>query len=163
MGKVKKIRLTKGKFAIVDDTDYEWLSRWSWCLCGGYAGRTYNPNGRKPPHYTIFMHREILGLGFGMTVGDKRQGDHKNRNPLDNRRSNLRVATPSQNQHNRSKNMKNKSGFKGVSWSDSNNGWIAQIKLNRKAIHLGTFPDPPSAYVAYCAAALRYHGEFSRV
>jgi len=88
--------------------------------------------------------------------------DHVDGNGLDNRRSNLRLATASQNQCNQRRSSANSSGFKGVTWCRKGKRWKARIKVNKVLKHLGTFTSPEAAYAAYCAASERFHGEFGR-
>jgi HNH endonuclease/AP2 domain-containing protein len=88
--------------------------------------------------------------------------DHIDGNSLNNRWANLRAATPSENLRNRGKTRKNTSGYKGVSWSTSNNGWVAQITHHYKTRNLGTFQTPEEAAAAYDEAATQLHGEFAR-
>jgi len=85
--------------------------------------------------------------------------DHINGDGTDNRISNLREATHSQNQHNRKKSKNNTSGYKGV--SRNNRGWLAQIMLNGKTRCLGTYSTPEDAATAYNTAAKTMHGEFA--
>jgi hypothetical protein len=124
----------KGLYAIVDDFDYEMLSKHSWCLDvgGGYAMSRVN-------YKTMRMHRMILNPPNGLVV------DHINRNKLDNRRSNLRIATTSQNMLNANRRSNNKSGFNGVTYSTRDKRWVAQVKLNYKNILLGYFKDKEDA------------------
>jgi hypothetical protein len=84
--------------------------------------------------------------------------DHINRNPDDNRISNLRAATSLQNSRNKGEYVNNKSGYRGVTWHKSSNKWMAQIKFNRKNIHLGLFSCPKKAGDAYIKAAKEYYG-----
>lgn len=155
------IPLTKGQHAIVWAFDYKWLMQWKWWAVWDkkgsryYAKRHYDLHGVR--HY-VSMHRLILGL----SDDDKRQGDHENRNTLDNRRTNLRPGTVIQNQQNSKKPITNTSGYKGVSWHKASRSWIAQICVNGKKVYLGRFPNPEVAHNAYCEAAKRYHGEFAR-
>ena len=88
---MRVIHLTKGASTIVDDADYELLSRWRWKLHPqGYAARTtWNAADKK--WATVLMHRLVAS-----TPGHL-QADHINRDRLDNRRSNLRNVTPSEN------------------------------------------------------------------
>lgn len=122
---MSKIRLTgkygKGKYAIVDDGDFEWLNQWKWYLHTGYPAR--KPNGNM-----IFMHRLINKTPKGMNT------DHINRNPLDNRRNNLRNADKSLNGHNRGAQTNNTSGYKGVHFHTASGLWVAQIKCREKRI-----------------------------
>jgi len=97
---MKKIPLTQGKLALVDDADYKWLNQWKWkvinCNYTCYAARTiYLGGGRKNQKSgTIQMHRLILNAPINM------EGDHKDGNGLNNQRSNLRLATSGQNSQN---------------------------------------------------------------
>ncbi len=102
------------------------------------------------------MHRVIMGLDRA----DSRVIDHiDGYDPLDNRDTNLRICTSSQNQHNRKKNKNNSSGFKGV--HKHRKTWVAGIRVNNKLIHLGVFADPVEGAKAYDEAALELHGEFA--
>jgi hypothetical protein len=89
--------------------------------------------------------------------------DHKNRDSLDDRIENLRLATSSQNGANRVKQSNNTSGFKGVSWDWYNRRWRAQISVEKKRINLGNYDTPEEAHAAYCRAAKKYFGEFACV
>jgi AP2 domain len=122
-------------WALVDDADFAWLNQWRWCLdSDGYAVRT---TPRKVGKRTIRMHRQILGL----ERGDPRQGDHKNRNKFDCRRSNLRIAERGQadNQQNHATHANNKSGYRGVSYDKGRSKWMACVKLKDRTHNLGRF------------------------
>ena len=84
----KEIKLTKGFVAIVDDEDYEWLSQWKWHY-DKYACRRKSTGYKQSK--IVFMHREILGYEGELDV------DHINKDRIDNRKCNLRLATRSQN------------------------------------------------------------------
>jgi hypothetical protein len=101
------------------------------------------------------MHRVILNTPDGMKT------DHINNDKLDNRRCNLRVCTDAQNMRNRGKQANNTSGYKGVFWSIPAGRWRAQIRLNRKSIHLGLFYSKEEAYEKYKKAEKEYFGEFA--
>lgn len=147
----KEIALTRGKFALVDDADYEWLSQWKWlCTTAGYACRRTWAAGRD---VTILIHREIMSPPPGMRV------DHVNHDTLDNRRINLRIATPGQNLQNQLPTRGGASVFKGV--SIHNNRWIARIQRDGKYLRLGRFLTQREAAAAYNAAAIAIYGEFA--
>jgi len=94
---MKKIQLTQGKFAIVDDVDFAKANKYKWYATKSsynwYAARGNRVNGQVK---TIYMHRFIMNCPTGMEV------DHKNTNSLDNRRENLRNCTRKENLQNRS-------------------------------------------------------------
>ena len=161
---MKEIPLTQGKVTIVDEENFEKLSKYKWCAlkkgANGKYGHTavrnvLNKHTRKSD--MILMHRLILNCPIGKQV------DHINGDQLDNRKQNLRICTPSQNQHNKPKNRNNTSGFKGVTWSKSCNKWQSAICVNGKMIFLGVFSEKIDAYYAYCEASKKYHGDFSNV
>ena len=101
------------------------------------------------------MHRMILGLGYG----DERKADHENHDTLDNRRSNLRVATTSQNGSNSRVRKDNTSGFKGVGYRGGR--FLAYIRVNGKRSYLGTYGTAVEAALAYDAAAREHFGEYA--
>jgi hypothetical protein len=148
---MKEIPLTMGKVAIVDDEDYEWLMQWKWyCTTRGYATRGWDGGA-----VHILMHREIAKTPDGMET------DHINHNRLDNRKSNLRNCTPTQNKMNKGFDSRNTSGYKGVSWNKSAKKWFAYIRFNKQRVNIGVFEDIVEAAHAYDAAARKYHGEFA--
>lgn len=81
----------------------------------------------------------------------------------DNRLSNLREASKSENEHNRHKYSNNKAGFKGVSWHAASQKWQSCIKVNGKQKHLGLFDVAEIAHKAYCEAAKELHGNFAKL
>jgi len=83
--------------------------------------------------------------------------DHINMDKADNRFVNLRAVTRSENMHNIEKQKNNTSGFKGVSYFKRSKKWRADIRINNVQKHLGSFPTPEDASVAYLAAQRIYH------
>jgi hypothetical protein len=151
---MKTIPLVNGRGeAVVDDADYERLVGYVWSRDRwGYARRNEKRDGR---WITILMHREILAVPAG------HQTDHADGDTLNNRRSNLRVCTQSQNNANKRK-CGGSSRYKGVSWNARQRQWVATIMVNRRAIFLGLYADEEPAARAYDAAALQHFGEFAR-
>lgn len=145
----------QGYEVLIDEEDFDRVTQYKW-------GRL---SGRKEPIYfcrhvrkygirkLIMLHKLI------MNAPEEYEVDHKNLNTLDNRKSNLRICTHAENCRNR-KGIHNTSGYKGVSRKGLQ--WSARITVNRKTVFLGCFKTPESAYVAYCEAAKKYHGEFRR-
>ena len=150
---MKKIKLTQGKYAIVDDEDFAYLNQWKWYFNNkGYAVKN---NWENKKWKTIYMHRLI------MNTLKKMETDHINGNKLDNRRCNLRICTKSQNQINSNVNIKNSSGYKGVCWHKDRNKWQVQIEFNGKKYYLGYFVDKIGAAKAYNQKAKELFGEFA--
>ena len=113
-------------------------------------------DGKWRPHY---LHRLFLGL----EMSDPRLGDHADRNGLNNRRSNLRIASDQQNTSNKSP-IKTRLGLpKGVRLDrrQQRKGFSAQINVHNKVIYLGYFGSAEEAADAYDRAAMKYHGEFA--
>jgi len=139
-----------------DKCDEQIVKSGKWYLTpNGYLrGRI---NGERRP---VFFHRIVMGSPAGKNI------DHINGDKLDNRRSNLRVCTVSQNQMNAKKTRigKTASAFKGVDWVQRNtiNPWRAKIKMNGKQVHLGCFSNELLAAIAYDKKAKELFGEFAR-
>ncbi len=152
---MKQIPLTQGKFAIVDDEDFERLSKFKWFASkvgsgAFYAMRTIREGGCKR---ILPMQNAVMSVQHGVIV------DHIDRNRLNNRRDNLRICTQAQNSCNRSMMRNNTSGFKGVSRHGKK--WQSRIKLDGKSMFLGYFNTKEEAARAYDAAAVKFHGEFA--
>ena len=89
--------------------------------------------------------------------------DHKDRNRSNNKIENLRAATATQNQGNRSLNKTNTSGFRGVGWHKKYNKWCARISINGKLKNIGQFDSIEDARAAYQREAISHFGEFANV
>lgn len=153
-----QIPLTNGGFAIVDSDSFGEISKSKWYRgSDGYARRVSSIKGVKDKKQKlILMHRVINQTPSGL------QTDHKNGNRLDNRKSNLRVASPLQNSANRKKDRGfHTSIYKGVCLSGKK--WKAAIKWEHKTRHLGMFDSERDAALAYNAAATLLFGDFARL
>lgn len=148
---MKKIPLTQGFFAIVDDEDFEWISQHKWFAFMG-KGRPYAGRGRGP---MIRMHRAIVNPPAGMVV------DHINGDTLDNRRENLRACSAAQNTRNAKVYSTSTSGLKGA--VRHNGKWRGKVTFGGKSYHLGTFETAEEAHEAYCIKAKELHGEYARL
>lgn len=151
----KQIPLTQGKFAIVDDENYDWLSRYKWHAVKNYnncyAARKIYKDGK---WITISMHREILNPPADMET------DHVGHDGLNNRISNLRIATRAENQHNR-RSQGHSSKFKGITWLKNNKKWVSRISFNCGNIYLGCFNSETDAAKAYNEMAKKLFGEYA--
>jgi hypothetical protein len=157
IGTAREIPLTQGKVALVDAEDYDWLSKHKWYaarLSGiFYAVRCLWNNG-DGKRVMIMMHREVLCL----SRGDGKIIDHKSRDGLDNRKTNLRVTTQSMNMYNRKTPSNNTSGFRNVCWHKIQKKWIVQLRVNGSRIYCGCFSNISDAIITYNSAAIKYYG-----
>lgn len=157
-GDVALVTLTKGYTAVIDIADAALVEGVNWCAAvtpyTTYVKRCVRLGGR---NVTVILHRILINPPQGMEV------DHIDGDGLNNRRSNLRLTTHSENCRNRRRRSDNKSGFKGVCWNNSRRKWQAQVHAGGKTNHLGYFTSAEAAHVVYCEAAARLHGEFARM
>jgi hypothetical protein len=155
---MRRIKLTRGKWATVDEEFYEAIHSMSpwFCHGQGYAARNrYDPETQVST--VVFMHHVIATLA-GMAYI---RVDHENGRKRDNRIKNLRSATHAENNRNKGKQRNNTSGYKGVSWNKSAQKWTARINNGTTYEHLGLFPSKRAAARAYDEGALKYHGSFA--
>ena len=160
--RVKTIPLTQGFRAIVDDEDFDRVSRYKWIawtkkengrIVQVYASRTFRrPNGKQR---TEQLHRFILD------IWDERHVDHINRDALDCSRDNMRTCTNQQNNYNKGKRRDSTSGYKGVSWYPRYGKWVVRIGFGKSRRFLGYFTSPEAAALAYNEAAKKLHGDFA--
>lgn len=159
---MKEIALTRGKVALVDDEEYEFLNQWKWFAREDknnfYAIRNEHTTLQKSVYQTktIYMHRLILGI-----ENPKILVDHKDHNGLNNQKSNIRTSTNQQNSCNKKKHAKASSKYKGVSWHKGICKWHSQIYADGKKKSLGYYPDEKKAADSYNIAARYYHKEFA--
>jgi hypothetical protein len=143
---------------LIDEQDAH-LAGLTWHLkSGGYAAR-FRPrrdhhNGSGLAKF-LLLHRVILDAPPGVEV------DHINRNRLDNRRANLRLASDGENARNCKRNSRNTSGYKGVRFDALARRWGVSVKLDRRHYWMGFFDTPEQAAFAYDFGAAALHGEFA--
>jgi hypothetical protein len=156
---MRRIKLTQGKYAFVDDTDYVSLSNYNW-HASFYKGVWYAERSSKKDEgkrHTIRMHRQIMTL----KRKDGRCVDHKDGNGLNNQRFNLRMCNHSENNRNKVRFTKGTSVFKGVCWCNTRYIWRAYITYRGIHHFLGYFDLEMDAAKAYNKAARHYFGEYA--
>jgi hypothetical protein len=149
-----------GRVALVDDEDYEVVSRYRWRVREDERGPGRRVNGpyafaRKKKAgrtFSIFMHNVVTGL---------RHVDHIDHDGLNNTRGNLRPATGSQNNANSRPRRGCSSAFKGVCWDKRRGYWVAYIRIDGRQHNLGQFADEEAAARTYDAAALAAWGDYA--
>jgi len=154
---MKKIYLTKGQVAFLDDEDAIYLGGFNW-----YAKEQKNTYyaARDVNNKTVRMHQEVIKL-IGLIVPKGMQIDHIDRDGLNNQRYNLRIITHSANCFNTNSILyDNVAGCIGVTWENKYQKWRARITTNYYIIHLGYFDTREEAIIARRAAELKYYGEF---
>ena len=159
LGETATIPLTKGKFAIVDAAVVPLLASRHWCASETrgkfYASTSEYVDGTKRQR-TVFLHRLLLSPAENEVV------DHIDGDGLNNRLSNLRLASYQENNRNRRRSGANTSGYKGVSYSARHGRWLAKIKVDNRTKQLGVFVSPEDAHAAYARASREVFGEFGR-
>lgn len=155
---MRTIPLTGGRVALVDDQDFSLVDKFQWR--SHWNGRDWYARGyikqrpRGEPRKSIYMHRLILGF-------PESDVDHRDRNPLNNQRDNLRPSTRTENQGNSRKHRDARtSHYKGVYFKKATNRWQAQIVKGKRLFYLGAFEKEIDAAKAYDYAAREYFGEF---
>lgn len=154
---VRKIELTQGKFALVDNEDYERLNQFVWHYALGYARRNIRlPNGKRRME---FMHRVIANTPEGLYT------DHIDGNTLNNTKENLRNVEQGQNAKNARKRSKATSKYKGVCFTkrkqDKIGKWTATIQVDGEQKFLGYYKSETEAALAYNEGAKKYHKEYA--
>lgn len=144
---MKSIELSRGKIALVDDVDFEWLKKYKWTLSGDGRYAIYYPK-RKGKRRLFLMHRVIMSAKKEEVV------DHIDGNGLNNQRKNLRKVSHRQNILNRRDLNKKQVGI-----TKHQKGWWARIRFQGKHISLGVYEFKQDAIEAYKNAAKKYYGE----
>lgn len=151
---MKVIPLTQNKVAWVDDRDYERVMIHKWCLAK--RGRLNYAASRIDGKLTM-LHRFILNPPSGYDT------DHIDGNGLDDRRENLRNCTRQENSRNQQPQLNCSSRYKGVYLNNQKTKWCAEIKVDGKYEHLGSFDNEDDAALAYNRAASLRFGKFARL
>lgn len=161
---MKKIALTNGQVALVDDADYEWITKRRWYASKGRANNKFvakhSTTTREGKKIMFLMHREIMKPPRHLTI------DHINGDSLDNRRCNLRFATVTENNRNMFKVKKRTaifSKYKGVGWNKAMRKWQASIGYDKTRKHLGYYESEDKAAMAYNKAAKIHHRDFANL
>lgn len=163
---MKEIPLTQGRVALVDDEDFDRLSRHKWYAYRQPGTETYYATRTRPRSEgkkgLVYMHREILGATRGQVI------HHMNGDGTDNRRANIRFCTVRENNQGSRKKYKGTSRYRGVHWSSRREKWAAEIRGGavrpdgrRQRVNLGDYASEQDAAIAYDRAAVRLFGEFA--
>ncbi len=162
MDGVGYIPLSRGLLALVDPDWVPILEQWNWCAVrdtrsGRFYAKRLPSRSSGLPRVHIHMARVVLGMDLhGMSLVP----DHINKNGLDNRSLNLRLATNAENLRNRGLQKNSSTGFTGVYFDKRFNRYYARIKFNGEYRHLGCFRTAQDAHARYCEEAIKLHGEF---
>lgn len=143
------------KKCLVDDEDYERVSKINWCITATAKGTAFYAKGTTSLNKRETMHR------FIMCATEDEEVDHRDFDTLNNQKNNLRKCTHQQNMHHRRKTENRKSKYLGVYFGRGM--YCAQIRVNYKNKHIGSFKTELEAAVARDEAALKYHGEFAQL
>jgi len=149
---MKLIKLTQGKFARVDNSDFNRVNQFKWCA-NKYKNTYYAV--RVVGKQTIYMHR------FIMETPDDKEVNHWDFNGLNCQRSNMMNCTHQQNLWNQP--PRGKSKYLGVSWFERDKKWTGRIRINGIAKNLGYFNTEIEAAIARDKAAILYHKEFAKL
>ncbi len=157
---MKKIKLTQGQFALVDDEDFAYLNQWKWhAILKKTTGNYYACRSEKGKR--LWMHRIIINPKNNQVT------DHINHDGCDNRRNNLRPCSPAENSRNKMQGKRKNGGkYKGV-YRRTKNGkplatWRAQIRYEKRLYNLGSFNSDIEAAIAYDIASQVFFGKFAK-
>jgi len=158
---MKEIQLTQGQVALIDDDDFESVSKHKWyakknnvkCKIVYYACTNITLNGKRN---TIRMHQFILGK-----APNGKEIDHANGITLDNQRDNIRFCTRQQNRYNSMGSPYSVTKCKGVTYNEKSKMYRVRVNRDGKRVHVGCFAILEEAVAMYDIYALRYQGEFA--
>jgi hypothetical protein len=146
---------SKNEEIIVDDEDYDYLSKFNW-NCYYFYARTFKRPKETNKLVGFCMHNMIMKISSKTVFVD-----HINGNTLDNRKENLRLCSPTENCYNKKRSKNNTTGFKGVVYHKRDKKFQATVKFKGKTIYLGYFNTAEEAGEAYDKKALELFGEYS--
>jgi predicted RNA methylase len=140
----------------VDDSEYDYLIQYKWNVVPVFGKLYVRTHFYLRGYKTVYvpMHKIIMAPPFGYVV------DHRDRNPLNNQRHNLRICTLRENLFNR-RRTDNLTGYKGI--YPNGRKWSACVTVAGKRHVLGTFDDPKMAALAYNLGAIVFHGEYAKL
>ena len=154
-----KIPLSRGIFALIDESDLPLIEKHKWHVNKSpYNIHAATNIKQENKQWKLFkMHRFILNAPKEMQV------DHINHDGLDNRRENLRLCTPSQNSANRRARKNGTSKFRGVSWHKVDRKWMVALAKEGRIEYVGRFENEIEAAKAYNTKAIELHGAFAHL
>lgn len=152
------VPLTRGQFALIDREDADWIGKSNWQAWLSPTMKTFYATRKLyGGKVNIALHMAILMPDRGLIP------DHRNGSTLDDRRANLREATPSQNRYNSRMYRSNASGYKGVHRISEHANFTAKLAVNKKRLYLGSYETAEEANAVVRAAAIEHHGEFANM
>lgn len=156
----QEIELSRGKVALVDSEDWEYLNKFNWHTSNSSSKHTPLTSWRayrKINKRRVGMHNIIMNCPKGMLI------DHINHDGLDNRKSNLRICTPAQNSINKRNSPLRNNNYKGVKWLEHQQRWCVRMGSTKSgtAKYVGTYDTEIEAAKAYNNAAIEMYGEFA--
>ena len=154
---MKQFQLNQNKILLIDDEDFDKVSKYHWYFTGRYV-KGYLLHKKFKGQTRVAIHRMVLNAKQGQEI------DHIDGNILNNQKGNLRFVSHSENMANRKILAKNnKSGYKGVYLHTRAKKWVAKIRKDNVNIYLGIFNDKKEAAKIYNINAKKYFGEFAKL